>query len=414
MIAPVTSSPPILDRLRSCLLAPQIAILAQRLLAGGYSRRCMERYLRTAGYFSAWLEARGISPTHMRPSNLHDFHRTFILPRKCGPMSKSEWITVRAVGHHLMHILRESQEPKAMCRDRIQRALDEFRDFLQEARGLRANTTQRYCRYLDPFLREHLSGSAFWPERIAPQAIRDFAIGYSRTHRPDCLRQLNTALRAYYRFLIFKGRRTERQLAAVPCIPSWRTSAPPRVLDTQERRRFLHAFDRSSPRGKRDYAMAVCMLELGLRCDDVAALELAHIDWHRGVLTVPNRKQRRPYPLPLTVAVGQALAEYIRDGRPSSALSHVFLCHSAPRKPLSRGGVCWPINRAFLRAGIAGASGTHILRGSIASRIHAGGAGVKEIADFLGHASLETAGLSARTDERLLRAFALPWPEDAR
>ena len=69
---------------------------------------------------------------------------------------------------------------------------------------------------------------------------------------------------------------------------------------------------------------------------------------------------------------------------------------------------------AFSRASISAGAGTHILRRSIASQIHASGGGVKEIADFLGHVSLENAGVYARTDGKLLRAFALPWPEGTR
>jgi len=312
-----------------------------------------------------------------------------------------------------MRIIQEAQPPKKPHRDRFQKAVDEFRRFLRETRGLRSWTIRQYCYYLDLFLREHISGRTFRPERIAPQTIRDYVISHLKAHSSDYVCRLNTVLRAYYRFLIFSGRGGERQLAAVPSIPAWRTSAPPVVLNAAQRRRFLKAFDRSSAIGKRDYAMAVCMLELGLRRVDTVSLKLEHVDWRQGILTVPNHKQGHAYTLPLITTVGEALAEYIRYGRPVSTSTHIFLRHMPPRTPLGSGGVAWPMRCAFIRAGMPDLNGTHILRRSVASRMHASGAGVKEIADFLGHNSLETACLYARTDEKLLRAFVLPWPEGA-
>ena len=403
----------ILDRLRHCLLGPQIEKLANWLITAGYNRTTIGSYVRTACYFSSWLETNGISSGDVRMSHFREFHQSFILPKRPHSIPDSRWDRTSAVGNHLMRIIHEAQPPKKPQRDRFQKALDEFGRFLRETRGLRPQTIRCHCRYLDPFLREHLSGKAFRPERIAPETIRDYVIGHLKTHSCDHIRQLNSALRAYYRFLIFNGWRGEGQLAAIPCIPAWRTSAPPVVLNVAQRRKFLKAFDRSSAIGKRDYAMAVCMLELGLRGVDTVSLKLTHVDWRQGILTVPNCKQGHAYTLPLITTVGEALAEYIRYGRPVSTSTHIFLRHMPPRTPLGSGGVAWPMRCAFIRAGMPDLTGTHILRRSVASRMHASGAGVKEIADFLGHNSLETARLYARTDEKLLRAFVLPWPEGA-
>jgi len=403
-----------LDRVRDCLLGPQIEKLANWLLTAGYARSTMSNYLRTAAYFSSWLETKSISPGDVRMSHFREFHQSFVLPRKGEPSTNSEWSTTSAVGNHLMRIIHEAQPPKKLRRDPVQKAVDEFSCFLRETRGLRSWTIRQYCYYLDLFLRDHISGRAFRPERIAPQTIRDYVISHLKTHSSDYIRRLNTVLRAYYRFLIFNGRRCDHQLAAIPCIPAWRTSAPPTVLNAAQCRKFLKAFDRSSAIGKRNYAMAVCMLELGLRRVDTVSLKLEDIDWRQGVLTVPNRKQRHAYTLPLINSVGEALAEYIRHGRPVSDSTHIFLRHMPPRTPLSSISASWPIRCAFIRAGISPLGETHILRRSIASRMHAGGAGVKEIADFLGHNSLETARLYARTDEKLLRAFVLPWPEGSK
>ena len=404
----------ILGQLRDNIFKPQIEQLADYLAENDYSLTTTEHYLRITLNIGNWIEARGISPLCLEEKHIREFHQTFIQPRKQKRMGPSRWCNVRAAGNHLLRLLRKSEKHGHPVMDRFQKALQEFSCYLQEIHGLQQTTIGGKCRYLNRFLREKLSDKLFRPDLISPKSIHDYVVEYSRSHSSDATWQLISALKSYYQYLLCKGRRTIRQLKSIPGIPAWRTTAQPTVLSKSQQSRFLKAFDRSTPIGKRDYAMAICMLELGLRSIDIADLELEHIDWRQAILTVPNTKCRHQYILPLTAIVGEALSDYIRNGRSASSSSHVFLRVTPPKGPLSSGGVHWPINCAFLRAGITGASGTHILRRSIASRIHASGGSVKEIADFLGHTSLETAGKYARTDEKLLRAFVLPWPEGSR
>lgn len=404
----------LLRRRQGGLLSLQINQFAEYLMENGYALATVDHYLRIADYFEKWLESQGISVACVERTHFRSFHETFVQPRTQRPITESQWHNVQAVGNHLLRILQKSRRKKSPLPDRFQKSLQEFSGYLHETRGLQDTTIRATCRYLDPFLRSHLSGKTFRPEWIPPKGIHDYVIAYAKTHGPDCTAQCISALRSYYRYLLCRGRRTERQLASIPDIPAWRTTAPPKVLSKSQRERFLQTFDRSTPIGKRDYAMAVWMLTLGLRAKDVTMLDLEHIDWRQAVLTVPNSKRRHPYVLPLTNVVGEALSDYIRDGRPSVASPRVFLRHMPPRGPLSTSGVSWPMQCAFSRAAITGVCGTHILRRSIASQIHASGGTVKEIADFLGHTSLESAGVYARTDEKLLRAFALPWPEETR
>jgi len=54
------------------------------------------------------------------------------------------------------------------------------------------------------------------------------------------------------------------------------------------------------------------------------------------------------------------------------------------------------------------------MRGMYATRLIASGASIKEVADVLGHALLDSTVLYAKVDLSRLRDFALPWPEEAR
>ena len=68
------------------------------------------------------------------------------------------------------------------------------------------------------------------------------------------------------------------------------------------------------------------------------------------------------------------------------------------------------MRRALARAKIASGK-VHLLRHTLATRLHARGVGLKAIADLLGHQSLDTTARYARVDIDQLRQAALPWPK---
>lgn len=84
-------------------------------------------------------------------------------------------------------------------------------------------------------------------------------------------------------------------------------------------RAFLATFDRSRPAGRRDFAMALCQLDLGLRAAEVIALELDDIDWRNGTIRIRADKSLRDRLLPLSKRVGQALVDFLRHGRPKTS-----------------------------------------------------------------------------------------------
>jgi integrase len=155
------------------------------------------------------------------------------------------------------------------------------------------------------------------------------------------------------------------------------------------------------------------MIDLGMRVGDVARLSLDDIDWRAGTMAVANHKRGRPYRLPLPKRLGQALADYLANARPSSERREVFLCHAQPRGlPTTVHALKTAVRSAWKRAGLYDRfSGTHILRHTVATRMKQQGVALKSIADVLGHHSLQTTTLYAQVDLPALRSTAQPWPE---
>jgi len=151
---------------------------------------------------------------------------------------------------------------------------------------------------------------------------------------------------------------------------------------------------------------------LGLRASEVAGLQLENIDWRNGTITLHSAKSRRVHRLPLTAAVGTALVAYLRSGRPHSTDRHLFLRHRPPcGRAVSTELIRGVVRRSYQRAGLPATwTGTHRLRYTAAARMVQGHASIKQIADVLGHRSIDTTAIYAKVDVETLRSVALPWP----
>jgi site-specific recombinase XerD len=128
---------------------------------------------------------------------------------------------------------------------------------------------------------------------------------------------------------------------------------------------------------------------------------------------VPTRKTGHGAILPLPHDVGQAIADYIRRGRPVADGRRVFLLHrQTVGEPINRQVVGDAVRRALRRAEIdAPLRGANLLRHSLATDLLRHRTTLKEIADLFGHRSLATTAIYAKVDTDALRAVALPWPE---
>src|SRR5262249_35990863 len=174
---------------------------------------------------------------------------------------------------------------------------------------------------------------------------------------------------------------------------------------------LLRCCDRRSALGRRAYAMIIALLRLGLRASEVAGLRLDDIDWRAGELVVRGKGARQDR-LPLPDDVGQAIASYLRRGRPAADCREVFLQARAPFEPIAAGTVSSTVRRACRRAGVAEV-GAHRLRHTAACEMVSAGVPLVEIAQVLRHRSLQTTAVYGRVDLGRLRQLAAPWPGGA-
>jgi len=284
--------------------------------------------------------------------------------------------------------------------------LAEFRRYLLQERGVAARTVGLY----EPVARLFLSGRseplADDLARLSGGEVNTFVLREAR-RRSARSAEMVSALRALLRFLYAQGVIAEPLAASVPSVACRREDLP-RGIAAGQVRLLLDSCDRSTPVGRRDYAIVSLLSRLGLRCGEVAGLDLEDVDWRAGELVVRGKGSRIDR-LPLTSDVGEALAGYLRHGRPCGFGRAVFLHAHAPLTRVSPGNV----SDVVKRAGIARV-GAHRLRHTVASELLSRGAGLVEIGQVLRHQDFRTTGLYAKVDRQALSRLALPWPGSER
>ena len=292
--------------------------------------------------------------------------------------------------------------------------LDDYAQFLADVRGLAPITRTGYVNCARAFMGWQFGKKrAHWSRVLATDIWRyGERCASAKRHKPSYIHGQLSALRQFLSFVHLQGACAAQLCAAVPRIRNFGPASSSDFLTDRQRRCLLSSFDLRSATGRRDHAMALCMVDLGFRAIEVVRLRLSDLDWERAELDVPAAKASRGRRLPLPRHVAQALRGYIDCWRPASVCPQVFLGHCAPtNRPITTMAVRTAMHRAYRRCGFPkGWGGTHRLRRTFATRLYAHGINLKQIADLLGHRQITATTRYAQTDLSGLRAVAQPWP----
>lgn len=225
-------------------------------------------------------------------------------------------------------------------------------------------------------------------------------------YRPTSIRVVASQVRSFLKF-------AEGGERLLPLVPSRCARSKPiiPILSDQEYGALKRALD-GPEISLRDKAIILLALRTGLRSVDVAGMKLSDIDWVGDTIAVFQSKTRRPFRLPLSADVGNALSAYILTERPQAAVPYVFLRSLGPHRPLSGHSACYAlVRKAFAHAGIRVGNerkGLHVFRHSVASRMLSRGVPLTTIASVLGHANKASTGAYLATDKLRMRECGLP------
>lgn len=387
-------------------LAPYAAGFVVELVRLGYRPRSVRGQLELMAHLSRWLAEQGLEPGGLAQETAE----RFLAVRREREVSLRSW---RALGPLVGYLRGLGVVPEliASADTPAERLLLDYREYLLRERGLTAGSVAHWERVARLFLAERSEPLEDALQRLTTAEVTGFVVERCAPGRcsGSTAKILTGGLRSLLRYLHVAGLTTIPLAQAVPRAAGWRLSSLPRALEAEQVARLLESCDRATVTGRRDLAILSLLARLGLRCCEVAGLCLDDIDWRAGEVTIRG-KGATTERLPLPHDVGEATADYLRDGRPASVgFREVFVTAKAPRRPLSPTGVTHVVGCTCKRAGMEPV-GAHRLRHTLASDLLRAGTPLAQIAPILRHASVATTAIYAKVDRDALRTLARPWP----
>lgn len=307
----------------------------------------------------------------------------------------------------------------------LEALIEEYLATLVAERGLARATTAAYRRDLRQYAAS-LAGCSPTPEGVSAfvQGLRERALA------PASIARKVAAVRGLHRFLVTEGL-TEEDPTVLVSSPR-RAASLPRALTIEQVERLLDAPDTSIPGGRRDRALLEFMYATGARVAEVVSFQQMDLDMpddtadQRGARRAGGRatatarlrgKGSRERVVPVGRPACRAIRAYLPDRlalrRAGQDPGTLFL--NSRGRELSRQGVWLIVRRHAARAGLDPAAvSPHVLRHSAATHMVEGGADLRVVQEFLGHATISTTQVYTRVfPPHLLEVYVTSHPRSA-
>jgi site-specific recombinase XerC len=307
---------------------------------------------------------------------------------------------------------RTRTDMRQMCvPEAMKKTLCDYEQYARTRRYLRPTTMRAQICTLSVFTGYLESRGVTNLNKIRPEDITSFVVSRTRLGA----RATSTTLsfvRAFLQFLLLRGILQTDLTPALPAVRVPRDATIPSVWDPELVEKLLNVVDRSSPVGKRDYAILLLAARLGMRLADIRALTLDDLKWDTAAIEITQSKTRAPLCLPMTNEVGEALIEYLKFGRPQTAYRELFLRRRPPFTPFSDDShLHYVVSRWRQLAGIhfrsKQHSGLHSLRHTLATQLLCKQTPLHVISEILGHATTASTMIYAKAEVESLRSAAL-------
>ena len=389
-------------------LAPYAAGFESWLRSQAYSLPAAADRLYQFDQLSRWLERAGLGVGELTGEQAE----RFVAARRAA--GRVTWVTPQSVMLPLVYLRELGVAPMPMLEvveGPLEELLADYYRYLLVERGLSQHTVvDAYGPVARLFLTEREGPDGCELERLCAEDVSVFLARECPKRSVTGARDLVCALRSLLRYLHLAGRIEAPLVWAVPSVADLRDRTLPRGLEPAAVNKLLASCDRRTLAGRRNYAILLLLVRLGLRAGEVAAIQLEDIDWRAGLLLVRGKGNRQDV-LPLPVDVGEAIVSYLRR-RPRCECRALFVRVTAPRRELNRSTIGWVVRAACDRAGLPRV-GAHRLRHTAATEMLRKGASLAEIGQVLRHREQKTTAIYAKVDRTALKALARPWPSPA-
>lgn len=211
------------------------------------------------------------------------------------------------------------------------------------------------------------------------------------------------AIRGLFRHLARDGVIAADPSAEIP-LPR-RERRLPGILTIEEVKALLASREGAEPARTRDYALLTFLYASGMRVSELCGLDLADIDFGNGFVRCFGKGGKERW-VPLGRVALERCVAYLESARPTfcRGLDEPALFLSGKGSRYSRSGVFRLVKRAAVDAKLDPREvSPHTMRHSFAVHLLEGGAGLREIQEMLGHASLATTEIYTHVTTEFLR-----------
>lgn len=279
-------------------------------------------------------------------------------------------------------------------------ALKEYDSHIRFEKNLSDNTVTSYMRDIRDFENFVLRMYGIRHDEVERSVVERFMChlfdrGREKSSQARCL----SSLKGFYGFLLAEGYIDDDPTEFVEA-PKFGRHLPD-ALTTSDIDRIIAAIDCSTVKGLRDSAMLEVLYSCGLRVSELTALRLSDLFFGEGYIRVVGKGDKQRL-VPVSAAARDKIQIYLEARRGMQTSDDTLFLNNRGRR-LTRVMVFTVIKQAAERAGIDKHISPHTFRHSFATHLLAGGAGIRQVQEMLGHESITTTEIYTHLDSERLR-----------
>lgn len=268
----------------------------------------------------------------------------------------------------------------------IEKYIERFTKYLKYEKNFSHHTVRNYLSDLDQY-RNYLKEQALEID-IDQLAIRRYLALLQKKNTKTSTGRKLAAIKCFYKYL--------RREEIIETNPFEGVATPkaekrlPGFFSVDDIFRLMDAPRSNKPLVVRDRAILELLYSSGLRAEELAGLDIEHIDMTGGMIKVIGKgnKERR---VPVGGKALEAINAYHESriaGGDAAKSGPLFLNYRGER--LTTRSIARIVKKYLMKAGIPGKGSPHTLRHSFATHLLDAGADLRGIQELLGHASLST------------------------